>query len=492
MKFDILKYYVLLLLTTEFLFPQPENPGSLKAGWSSVTVTRNGRTLNSLIYYPAFSEGSQTQVDSINKPYPVIAFGHGFFMQNSYYISLFKHLATHGYLVIAPQFPDVNHSELADDLLAVTAYIKHQNSLVSSPFFNLIDTLKTGLSGHSMGGGASLLAAARESSITVVAPLAPAETNPSVIAQMNSVRGVVWLIAGSADGITPFSTNQLPMYNNSLPVKGLVSIKGGNHTKFMDIGTWDWTDPNGNIARQEQLRLTRRYMTSIFNLFLKGKKDHFDYSFGLDAQSDSAILLSYQLKPLIPTPFSLIAPFDSVSSSQVAFSWNNSSSLNLYDSVKYELTVSEDSLFQDTMMNLSGITDTSFEMNILPGVYFWKVRAYTSDSTVRLSSQVFRFTVPEPTGLKDEGNNKDFRLYQNYPNPFNPVTLINYHIPFERFVTLKILDIQGKEVALLVNELQSPGTRSVEFNAPGFASGVYICHLQAGEYTSSQKLLILK
>ncbi len=139
-------------------------------------------------------------------------------MQNSNYISLYKHLTSYGYIVIAPQFPDVNHLQLAFDLLFCANLIKNQNKNPSSIFYRLVDTTKTGLSGHSMGGGASLLAAANDSTITVVAPLA-AERNPSDIGVMNNIKSVFYLITAQNDGITPPQNHQIPMFNNAKPIK---------------------------------------------------------------------------------------------------------------------------------------------------------------------------------------------------------------------------------------------------------------------------------
>jgi hypothetical protein len=95
---------------------------------------------------------------------------------------------------------------------------------------------------------------------------------------------------------------------------------------------------------------------------------------------------------------------------------------------------------------------------------------------------------------------KEFKLEQNYPNPFNPTTTIQYQIPAspksspkERTsVTLKVYDILGSEVATLVNEEQEAGYKEVQFNGSNFASGMYVYRIQAGEYISSKKMMLLK
>jgi hypothetical protein len=85
-----------------------------------------------------------------------------------------------------------------------------------------------------------------------------------------------------------------------------------------------------------------------------------------------------------------------------------------------------------------------------------------------------------------------FSLEQNYPNPFNPSTTIKYEIPVESRVSLKVFNILGQEVVTLVNEEQKAGYKSVEWNAANVASGVYFYRLQAGDFTASRKLLLLK
>lgn len=83
-------------------------------------------------------------------------------------------------------------------------------------------------------------------------------------------------------------------------------------------------------------------------------------------------------------------------------------------------------------------------------------------------------------------------LSQNYPNPFNPSTIINYEIPSESKVSLKIYDILGREITTLVNEVKMPGKYEIEFNASDFSGGVYFYKLNAGEFSKIKKMIILK
>ncbi len=92
--------------------------------------------------------------------------------------------------------------------------------------------------------------------------------------------------------------------------------------------------------------------------------------------------------------------------------------------------------------------------------------------------------------------NKSFSLSQNYPNPFNPSTKIKFEIPFGSFVTLKVYDILGKQVASLVNEDLSEGLHEVEWNASSYASGIYFYKLNAQidgqKFERTMKMILLK
>ena len=85
-----------------------------------------------------------------------------------------------------------------------------------------------------------------------------------------------------------------------------------------------------------------------------------------------------------------------------------------------------------------------------------------------------------------------FELSQNYPNPFNPSTVIKFNIAKAGFVSLKVYDITGKEVAALVNQELSKGKFSIYFDASNLASGTYIYQLTANGTKISKKMMLLK
>ena len=85
-----------------------------------------------------------------------------------------------------------------------------------------------------------------------------------------------------------------------------------------------------------------------------------------------------------------------------------------------------------------------------------------------------------------------YKLHQNFPNPFNPTTTIKYQIPELSFVTIKIYDVFGNEVATLIYEEKPAGNFEVEFYSNGLPSGIYLYTIQAGKFTDSKKMILLK
>ena len=125
---------------------------------------------------------------------------------------------------------------------------------------------------------------------------------------------------------------------------------------------------------------------------------------------------------------------------------------------------------------------TYTDKNLNKGKYSYRLKQCDYDGSFEYSDVVsVDFNIP----LK-------FSLEQNYPNPFNPSTEIQFSLPKSGFTTLKVYDITGREVAVLVNEQKQAGTYSTEFNASKLASGVYFYRLTSGNFSAVKKLLLLK
>ena len=105
-----------------------------------------------------------------------------------------------------------------------------------------------------------------------------------------------------------------------------------------------------------------------------------------------------------------------------------------------------------------------------------------------------QFTFSSVTGITQNSTELPvkYSLSQNYPNPFNPTTKINFALPKQGLVTLKIYDVLGREVRSLVNEVKAAGNYTVDFNASEFSSGVYFYRLQSEGFTDIKKMMLIK
>ncbi len=98
------------------------------------------------------------------------------------------------------------------------------------------------------------------------------------------------------------------------------------------------------------------------------------------------------------------------------------------------------------------------------------------------------------SGVEDENDiiPTGYALNQNYPNPFNPTTIISYQLPTTAFVRLRVFDVLGNEVASLVSKDQNAGYYNVTFNANNLTSGIYFYRLEAGTFSETKKLMLVK
>jgi hypothetical protein len=130
--------------------------------------------------------------------------------------------------------------------------------------------------------------------------------------------------------------------------------------------------------------------------------------------------------------------------------------------------------------------------------YYIKVADHTSESSVNAEANylVGCWGGDENKTAINGGTERDvptfFRLECNFPNPFNPTTMINYQLPIDNYVTLKVYDVLGREVALLVNEFKMAGWYEVNFDASNLTNGVYFYKLQAGKFSDIKKMVLMK
>ena len=200
--------------------------------------------------------------------------------------------------------------------------------------------------------------------------------------------------------------------------------------------------------------------------------------------------LSQILALLPPQPVTITPRADStVDVDPVTLHWNAGQG-----AASYEVEIAFDSNFANLLRDTTSITATSA---VVPGIasdktYYWRVRSWRPQLAGEWSATSM-FVTGTVTGVNGHPDlPTHFSLSQNYPNPFNPTTNIGYRIADVGLVTLKVYNVLGELVKTLVNKVEQPGSYRVQFDGSNLASGVYFYRLQAGTFTQTRKLLLLK
>lgn len=178
------------------------------------------------------------------------------------------------------------------------------------------------------------------------------------------------------------------------------------------------------------------------------------------------------------------------SGSSISLNWTTATEVNCYGfEIEKALAGSETAVlewikvgFVEGAGNSNKVRNYSFQDSPLDGKYQYRLKIVDIDGKYEYS-QLVEISVDKPL---------EYTLNQNFPNPFNPTTKISYSIPQASLVVLKVYNLLGQEVATLVNEQKPAGNYEVKFDASSLASGVYVYRLNAGDFTASQKMLLLK
>ena len=176
-------------------------------------------------------------------------------------------------------------------------------------------------------------------------------------------------------------------------------------------------------------------------------------------------------------------------------SWTNNSSNA--DSIIIERKGGGDTLNYKFIAEVSSDTNNFIDkypdsVNVITNKYIYRIKAAN-----RYSRSVYSYfpeVIWNVTSVNKAKNNlpTEYALVQNYPNPFNPSTTIEYAIPERSNVTIKVFDILGREVAILVNEEKKAGNYKIDFNASNLTSGIYFYKIEAGKFKETKKLILLK
>ncbi|MFN0149370.1 MAG: FlgD immunoglobulin-like domain containing protein [bacterium] len=257
---------------------------AFEIGHRSITFadpTRGNRSVLTEVYYPATIAGDNVPVaGGGSEQFPVVVFGHGYVMPYSAYQNVWEALAPVGFIVALPRtesglFP--NHGQFAQDLAFLADTLRSAGTDPGSPFFGSV-AASAAVMGHSMGGGASILAAAGNSRVQAVANFAAAETNPSAITAAAGVTAAALLFAGSLDCVTPPLQHQIPIYDAlDSSCRALVTITGASHCQFAGpnsactLGETGCASPT--ITRAQQHALADTLLVPWLAYVLRGDGD---------------------------------------------------------------------------------------------------------------------------------------------------------------------------------------------------------------------------
>jgi dienelactone hydrolase len=251
---------------------------SFNIGHTTITYRDSSRSRNisTEIYYPGISTGQNVAVDSGS--FPILIFGHGFLMSWNAYQNFWTELVPKGYVMCFPTTEmsiSPNHGAFGLDLEFLAAQMQNENLDSTSLFFNSL-ALETALMGHSMGGGASFLAAENNTTISALVNFAAAETTPSAIAAALNVNVPSLVFSGDDDCVAPTNTNQTLMYDSLSPIcKTHIRIINGGHCYFANnnfncnLGE-SFCNPTLNISRAQQQSVTFDFLNPWLAYSLKG------------------------------------------------------------------------------------------------------------------------------------------------------------------------------------------------------------------------------
>lgn len=230
--------FFLFILAAAKTFSQPYSIGHRQITW--IDSLRSNRSVTFEVYYPATANADNVAVINNGKKFPLVVFGHGYQLTYTSYIWLKDSLVPKGYFLVFPRteeklFP--NHTNFAKDYAFIIDKFDVTKKDKTNWYYLRIKN-RYAVSGHSMGGGASLLSVQYSNKISAVFNFAAAETNPSAIAACRGIAIPSLIFAGGQDCVAPPSSNQQPMYDNIQNIcKAYIQIDAAKHCQ--------WANNNG-------------------------------------------------------------------------------------------------------------------------------------------------------------------------------------------------------------------------------------------------------
>ena len=188
----------------------------------------------------------------------------------------------------------------------------------------------------------------------------------------------------------------------------------------------------------------------------------------------------------LPVPVELVSFTSSISKNTVILKWTTATEIN---NSGFEIERSDDNISFNKIGFVHGFGTTTEKQNYAysdqpdkAGTFYYRLKQIDIGGGYEYSD-IIEADMPVPT---------KYSLQQNFPNPFNPTTEIQYSISQRSNVVLKVYDVLGNEVTTLVNEVKEQGVYTIKFNASNLSSGIYFYRIEAGSFTDSRKMILLR
>lgn len=486
-------FTIIFLLASGYLYAQPFATG--KRTEIFVDNLRSGREISTDLYYPANTAGNNVPLATGVTKFPVVVFGHGFLINSNAYRWLADSLVKNGYVVAFPNTEDgilPSHLDFGLDLSFLSTRISSLNDSTSSFLYQRL-IKRVAVAGHSMGGGASFLAAATQNnSIKALFNFAAAETTPSATAAAVLNFKPTLIFSGSSDCVVPDSV-QNAMYNNIfLACKTYVNITNALHCQFAN---------NNLICQAGQIvagcGFTSLSTQTVFSKTTALLLPFLDYYLKDNCIRGDVFVNTYNTmtgitkrRSCLPFPTCGVVPvkligFSGKTNDQINnLYWTTTSEENFSH---FEVERSNDGSTYNSFARLNskgsfgrGATYSLNDAYPFAGYSFYRLKMIDKDGSFSYSDIV-----------RLETSRKSVALTMLYPNPVKDQLNIQIQSDKTQSLSVSLTDMSGK--LIMSNTLNvSTGLNNRMLNLNQLASGIYLLQYKNAEGFNTETFKIVK
>jgi dienelactone hydrolase len=486
-------FTIIFLLASGYLYAQPFATG--KRTEIFVDNLRSGREISTDLYYPANTAGNNVPLATGVTKFPVVVFGHGFLINSNAYRWLADSLVKNGYVVAFPNTEDgilPSHLDFGLDLSFLSTRISSLNDSASSFLYQRL-IKRVAVAGHSMGGGASFLAAATQNnSIKALFNFAAAETTPSATAAAVLNFKPTLIFSGSSDCVVPDSV-QNAMYNNIfLACKTYVNITNALHCQFANnnlicqagqiVAGCGFT----SLSTQTVLSKTTALLLPFLDYYLKDNCIRGD----VFVNTYNTMTGITKRRSCLPFPTCGVVPvkligFSGKTNDQINnLYWNTASEENFSH---FEVERSNDGSTYNSFARVNskgsfgrGATYSLIDAYPFAGYSFYRLKMIDKDGSFSYSDIV-----------RLETSRKSVALTMLYPNPVKDQLNIQIQSDKSQSLSVSLTDMSGK--LIMSNTLNvSTGLNNRMLNLNQLASGIYLLQYKNAEGFNTGTFKIVK